>query len=111
MCTPFRWGGKLRNVLLHLFTVGWIGVDLFFVLSGYLITTLLLDRRGGRRPLRDFYARRALRILPLYYLVVGTIVVVSALAKHRPPAVEELLTRQGWLWPKAINVAEALNDR
>jgi peptidoglycan/LPS O-acetylase OafA/YrhL len=43
-------------------TFGWAGVDLFFVLSGYLITQVLLERRGG------FFRNRALRILPVYYL-------------------------------------------
>ncbi len=52
---------------------GAVGVDLFFVLSGFLITTLLVRerRRHGRVDLPRFYWRRALRILPLYYLVLG----------------------------------------
>lgn len=47
-------------------------VDMFFVVSGFLITTLLLeeDRRSGRIDLRRFYARRALRLLPLLYLTL-----------------------------------------
>jgi peptidoglycan/LPS O-acetylase OafA/YrhL len=57
-------------------------VDMFFVVSGFLITTLLLeeDRRSGRVNLKRFYARRALRLLPLMYLVlVGTLLAFLAL--------------------------------
>jgi peptidoglycan/LPS O-acetylase OafA/YrhL len=47
------------------FPGGFLGVDLFFVLSGFLITTLLLERRGReRRPIATFYLRRALRLIP-----------------------------------------------
>ncbi len=51
---------------------GFVGVDFFFVLSGFLITTLLLREAGrkGRFSLAGFYWRRALRILPVYYFVV-----------------------------------------
>jgi peptidoglycan/LPS O-acetylase OafA/YrhL len=51
---------------------GWVGVQLFFILSGYLITTLLLteEARFGRIDLRAFWIRRACRIWPLYYLCV-----------------------------------------
>jgi peptidoglycan/LPS O-acetylase OafA/YrhL len=63
---------------------GFYGVQVFFVVSGFLITTLLLREmaRYGTISLRDFYTRRALRIWPLYYAVLG-IYVVNALVLER----------------------------
>src|SRR5215471_12676618 len=56
---------------LH-YLAGWNGVTIFFVLSGFLITTLALreEEQSGRMSLRSFYVRRAFRILPLYMLVL-----------------------------------------
>jgi peptidoglycan/LPS O-acetylase OafA/YrhL len=63
---------------------GFYGVQVFFVVNGFLITTLLLREmeRYGKISLRDFYIRRALRIWPLYYAVLG-IYVVDALVFER----------------------------
>jgi peptidoglycan/LPS O-acetylase OafA/YrhL len=49
---------------------GWVGVEIFFVLSGYLITTILLELRGHPRAYRIFYARRIRRIVPPYFITV-----------------------------------------
>src|SRR5689334_9942669 len=61
---------------------GFLGVDTFFVLSGYLITTLLLVEHAGRGGIdfRAFWARRARRLLPALFLVLTAIAVWAALA-------------------------------
>ena len=59
----------------HLFYIGHFGVDLFFVLSGFLIATILLENRDSSNYFSAFYGRRALRILPAYYLVCAAVLV------------------------------------
>jgi peptidoglycan/LPS O-acetylase OafA/YrhL len=72
-----QWTGLARGIVA-VTNLGWLGVDLFFVLSGFLITGILLRAKGQPRALAHFYVRRALRILPLYYAVLLVILTVSA---------------------------------
>src|SRR3954466_6828035 len=104
-------GNHRLDSLLHLgFGHGWVGVNLFFVLSGFLITGILLDAKSSPRYFRNFYARRTLRIFPLYY---GVLFVCFAILPLFPGSNSAdflaLRSRQGWLWTYCTNIKIVLD--
>lgn len=97
--------GAVDRLLYILTGAGWCGVDLFFVLSGFLITGILLDAKGRGRFFRNFYIRRTLRIFPLYYLVLFVVLVVLPhVLPTDDPGVQRILDHQAGLWTYATNI-------
>jgi peptidoglycan/LPS O-acetylase OafA/YrhL len=85
---PHGGRGHHDTLVERLALTGWLGVDVFFVLSGFLITGILLGLKGRKHGLAYFYVRRVLRIFPLYYLflIVGSVLVLVDLRTTFPPA-------------------------
>jgi peptidoglycan/LPS O-acetylase OafA/YrhL len=101
---PLEWIKKLIQT-------GWTGVDLFFVLSGMLITEVLLRSIGTAHPAKNFYMRRFLRIMPLY---LGSLVFVFGILPWivRPgmdPHFDAMQTVQGWYWVQCANIIALLH--
>lgn len=94
---------------INYFFFGWLGVDLFFVLSGFLITDILLRTRETKNFLGHFYMRRMLRIFPLYYLSL----IIFLLILPRLGTSLELdyyTSHQGWLWTYLQNWLYIFNN-
>jgi peptidoglycan/LPS O-acetylase OafA/YrhL len=84
---------------------GILGVDLFFVLSGFLITGILYEGGGKPHYFRNFYMRRVLRIFPLYFGVLAFVFLVAPMIPlMQGPTLNYLLDRQAWAWLYGINI-------
>jgi peptidoglycan/LPS O-acetylase OafA/YrhL len=93
--------GALGKLFLATSRLSWTGVDLFFVLSGFLITGILYDAKGKDHFFRNFYARRTVRIFPLYYVFLLLTLVI--LPRLLPAHVNEVFSRDyppqtAWYW-------------
>lgn len=88
-------------------SVGWCGVDLFFVLSGFLITGILYDAKGTDRFFVNFYGRRAARIFPLYYGVLAAVFVAAPLIGVGTGVSRQMGSDQLWYWLYGVNILAA----
>jgi peptidoglycan/LPS O-acetylase OafA/YrhL len=95
--------GSFNGVFSQFFNVGWCGVDLFFVLSGFLITGILCDAKGASNYFPKFWMRRILRIFPLYYGFLLVLFVLVPLAHRFSPLIQQHLAEQRWLWGYGSN--------
>ncbi len=92
------------RVTYYAFRMGWVGVDLFFVLSGFLITGILLDTKTRPHSLRTFYWRRAMRIFPLYYALLAVLFVGPHFFDGlRSESFEATKGLEPWYWLYAAN--------
>jgi peptidoglycan/LPS O-acetylase OafA/YrhL len=83
---------------INYFFFGWLGVDLFFVLSGFLITNILINTISKPNHLKNFYVKRILRIFPLYYLTLVIFLLLLPLLNLRAEGINYFLQNQLWLW-------------
>jgi peptidoglycan/LPS O-acetylase OafA/YrhL len=98
------------HVLAFLVHPGWIGVQLFFALSGFLITGILLDTQRAANYFLGFYAKRALRILPLYYTVLILLLIVVPNLQRGPTLLHATPKEQLSLWLFIVNWTHVAPD-
>jgi peptidoglycan/LPS O-acetylase OafA/YrhL len=95
----------VEGAIIGVTNYGSYGVELFFVLSGFLITGILYDAQNTPHYFRNFYMRRLLRIFPLYYGVLALVFFVAPLVPLlRGPTLDYLVDRQAWAWLYAVNI-------
>src|SRR6266566_2073975 len=98
---PTTW---VERAIVGATNYGSYGVELFFVLSGFLITGILYDAHNKPHYFRNFYMRRLLRIFPLYYGVLALVFFVAPLIPLlRGPMLDYLVDRQTWAWLYVVN--------
>jgi peptidoglycan/LPS O-acetylase OafA/YrhL len=98
-------GNGIERAIVGVTNYGSYGVELFFVLSGFLITGILYDTHNEPSHFRNFYMRRFLRIFPLYYGVLALVFFVAPLiVLLRGPTLDYLADRQAWAWLYAVNI-------
>jgi peptidoglycan/LPS O-acetylase OafA/YrhL len=96
-CPTLRSGTLTARLVNEGAAFGAFGVDLFFVLSGFLITGILLDTAGRPDYYKNFYARRILRLFPIYYCYLLLLIFAVPLFE-RLSGIEMRRYSDGWMW-------------
>lgn len=102
---------RADDIFAQVAGAGWAGVDLFFVLSGFLITGILYDSKARvGRYFGTFYARRFLRIFPAYYgMLLFLLFALPLIGIAEPGVLDSLRERQIWYWAYLANVRSSLH--
>ncbi len=103
-------GLDLNSMLRGLIQFGSSGVELFFVLSGFLITRILIDTRHSPTYFSTFYYRRSLRIFPLYYLSLILFLWILPSALNNPSLFAEARDRSLYLWTYTTNIKMSVEN-
>ena len=105
-----RHDSLVEKLAINALGLGWAGVDLFFVLSGFLITGILIDERASPAYFRTFFARRILRIVPVYVaFLLFSMWIAPRIGVSPPASALRLRELQGWYWSYLINIYIALH--
>ena len=96
---------------LNYFLFGWLGVDLFFVLSGFLITDILIRGLGKENFLKFFYIKRVLRIFPIYFLLLIVFLVIIPNLPSYDGHLKYYTDNQIWLWTYLQNWLFAFKEQ
>jgi len=99
-----------QKALMLVTNISWTGVQLFFVLSGFLITGILLKSKGSENQLRNFYIRRSLRIFPIYFLLLLVLFIIVPLLFSVPQWLEGPSGTQLWYWTYMQNWVRPFSD-
>lgn len=101
---------QFSKFVVDLFELGWAGVDLFFVLSGFLITSILLDTKTAPGYFYNFYMRRILRIFPVYYLFLGSVALLFLAVPVMRDNYADVYALQAWYWVYLQNWLHAIRQ-
>lgn len=104
--------GPIDKLILILSRLSWTGVDLFFVLSGFLITGILFDAKGKDHFFRNFYARRTVRIFPLYYaFLILFLVIWPMLPAALSKGFGTIYSSHTWYWLYLSNYSQSITEQ